>query len=94
MRGELEGHARIVKGEKGFLALPQPPQRGTLAAPRGQLRGDVPQQRRDAVAEDQIDDTARLLRTVQILAQCRGMGDRVLKSRLRDLIEENQCRSN
>ena len=70
------------------LALHDDPQRDRLHAPGGEAAPDVvPEQLRDLVADQPVDDAPGLLRAHPVLRDLPGLLDRARHRRLRDLVE-------
>ena len=64
-----------------------------LHAPRGEAAAHLfPQQRRELIAHDAVEDTARLLRVHQILINGAGLLDALADDLLRDLVERDALR--
>ena len=72
------------------LALDDHPQRDGLHPPRGEAAADaVPEERRDAVADDPVEDPPRLLRVHLLLVDLAGGVDRPAHRLARDFVEQD-----
>ena len=89
--GERHRDREVRHGNEGLalgLALHDDPQRDRLHAPGGEAAPDVvPEQLRDLVADQPVDDAPGLLRAHPVLRDLPGLLDRAGDRRLRDLVE-------
>ena len=88
---ERHRHREVGDRDEGLalgLALDDDPQRHGLHAPGRQPAPDlVPEQLRDLVADQAVDDAARLLGAHAVLRDLAGVLDRLRDRGLRDLVE-------
>jgi hypothetical protein len=79
-----------MEGAPLTLPLHEEPHRHRLDAARGELRRNLlPEERRDRVADEAIQDAPRLLRPHQVLIDGAGGVERLANRPLRDLVEDD-----